>query len=292
MSRPAGIILSLFCLLALFASLSNGIDCYNYRGQKATDQQQCSGSDACCGSSDTCLPNRLCSSAKNAPNILIRGPCLKNPWSSNCAEICVFEETASNTGLQNGVYPRVEICDESIGKYCCRDGETGCCDNASRITYLDDNGNRVSAPPTSTTSSSTATATTTSATSAETTSNSPTSTTSPANGSNSSDGESLALKVGLGVGIPLAAIVAAVATWIFLRAKRRNKREVPGSVAPVTNFYHDAQEDYAAKNSTYQYGQDADFRNRGQDRRYEMHEMASADDSPQELMGSEVREMR
>ncbi|KAK0370748.1 hypothetical protein CLIM01_11906 [Colletotrichum limetticola] len=301
MSRPVGMLSSFFCVLFLFASLGQSIDCYNYKGIVWSNQTQCEGSDACCSAGDKCLPNRLCQSAKSAKNILIRGTCLDHPWSTNCAQICAFEESNVNTGLTDGVFPRVEICDESTGKYCCRDGENGCCDSPLRVYYLDTNGTLLESAPTSTTSSSTAVVTTTSSSNPATTPSSPATTTSGTLASSTStadpapsDSESLALKVGLGVGIPLAAVVAALGTWILLRRKKHDKKNnVPEPVTNIPSAYHEPQERYATKAPVYQHRREPSYRDPSPDTRYEMHEMGSGwDDSPRELMGSEVRETR
>ncbi|KAK1654602.1 hypothetical protein BDP81DRAFT_339725 [Colletotrichum phormii] len=292
MPRPTGLIFFFVCLLVLFTSFSEAANCFNHRGKLFADQVQCPGTDACCGVNDACQPNRLCKSKDNADNILVRGTCLHNPWdNSTCAEICVFDETRINTGLTDGVFPRVEICDASMGKYCCREGSSGtCCSNTLRTYYLDNNGNLLSVAPTATALSSATTTTSVSGSSPATTnSGGSASSTSTADGSSSSDGESLALKVGLGVGIPLAAVIAALATWYFLHQKKHNKGRTSEPSANTASSYYGGH----AKDTTYQYGQDTNFQNPSLDRRYEMHEMpADWNQPPRELAGSEVRQQR
>ncbi|KAI3528707.1 hypothetical protein CSPX01_16021 [Colletotrichum filicis] len=170
-----------------------------------------------------------------------------------------------------------------------------------RVYYLDTNGTLLESAPTPTTSSSTAAATTTSSSSPETTPSSPATTTSGTLASSAStadpapsDSESLALKVGLGVGIPLAAVIAALGTWLLLRRKKHDKKtDIPEPVTNIPSSYYEPQERNATKAPVYQYRREPSYRDPSPDTRYEMHEMGSGwDDSPRELMGSEVRETR
>ncbi|KAF6802037.1 hypothetical protein CMUS01_15466 [Colletotrichum musicola] len=287
MSRSTGLILISLCLLVLFTTFCDGAKCYGYSGFEAEGEQQvCPGSDACCGMNDTCLPNRLCKSENNRDNVLVRGPCLSTPWDrSDCAQICVFNETTGNTGFRDYVFPRVEVCGNNA--YCCRQGTASCCDSESiPKVYLDDNGTLLAAAPSPTTSSSTSVASSTETTSSTTTTTAESSsqletTFATTTSSSSASSEALALKVGLGVGIPLAAIVAGLATWIVLKRRRdkNNASELPA--APVY-AYHDGY----AGSSTYRSPSPAG--------RNMMHEMpakpAAWDGIPGELPGSDVRD--
>ncbi|KAK2729045.1 hypothetical protein CKAH01_10484 [Colletotrichum kahawae] len=291
MWRSTGLILISFCLLVLFTAVSECTTCYSYSGLAWPDQKVCPGSDSCCGEKDTCMPNRLCKSPDTRDNILVRGTCLSSPWDrSDCAQICVFNETTSNTGFAEYVFPRVEICDTNT--YCCRLGSDSCCDSTIGKVYLDDNGILMSAAPSSTSSTSIASSTeTTSLTSTTATSSASafatTATPDPADGS-SSGSEALALKVGLGVGIPLAAIIAGLATWLICR-RRRNKTSHASELPAAPSYPHYADHDGYAKSSTYTSPSPAG--------RNEMHEMPSRvnegwDGNPRELMGSEVQDGR
>ncbi|KXH66499.1 hypothetical protein CSAL01_09885 [Colletotrichum salicis] len=179
---------------------------------------------------------------------------------------------------------------------------TDLCLRPLRVYYLDTNGTLLESAPTSTTSASTAAATTTSSSSSETTSSSPATTTSGTLASSTStaepapsDGESLALKVGLGVGIPLAAVIAALGTWCLLRRRKNNeKSDFQEPVNNIPTSYYEPQDGYnTTKAPAYPYRREPSYRGPSPDTRYEMHEMGSGwDDSPRELMGSEVRETR
>ncbi|KAF3800416.1 hypothetical protein GCG54_00014215 [Colletotrichum gloeosporioides] len=302
MSRSTGLILISFCLLVLFTAVSECTTCYSYSGLAWPDQKVCPGSDSCCGEKDTCMPNRLCKSPDTRDNILVRGTCLSSPWDrSDCAQICVFNETTSNTGFAEYVFPRVEICDTNT--YCCRLGSDSCCDSSIGKVYLDDNG-ILSSAPSSTSSTSIASSTETTSTAATTTTSSatafattaipdPASTSSASESSAAADGsssgsEALALKVGLGVGIPLAAIIAGLATWLICR-RRRTKNSHASEQPAATAYPHYAEHDGYAKSSNYTTPSPA-----GRD---EMHEMPARvnegwDGNPRELMGSEVQDGR
>ncbi|KAK2036738.1 hypothetical protein LZ31DRAFT_482931 [Colletotrichum somersetense] len=309
MSRSTRLILISICFVLLFTRQSEGVTCYSYSGLAWPDQQVCPGSNACCGVKDRCMPNRMCKSPDIRDNILVRGPCLSSPWDrKDCAQICVFNETNFNTGFNDYVFPRVEICDKNT--YCCRQGSDSCCDSSLGKVYLDDNGVLLSAAPSQTTVSSVASsmdttstaasssetifATTTSASAQDPTSASSTSASAAITGSKSGTNEALALKVGLGVGIPFAATVVGLATWLLCR-KRRNKNGNASEQSASTLYYTGEGHEGYAKGSTYRSSPYTSYRSPNPAGLNEMHEMPARPDerwdgTPRELLGSEVRD--
>ncbi|KAH8172425.1 hypothetical protein LIA77_06680 [Sarocladium implicatum] len=245
---------NLFLLLALVASVQS-LSCYSYAGREHINQKKCANSNACCSENDECLSNRLCKSSGVAANLLVRGTCLSSPWDDSCAQICDFKEEEQNTGFPVRRFPQVEVCDEGV--YCCRFGNKPCCDQEDNWVFLDEDGVRVSARPSTTgevsgsaseesDASSTETEETTSTRSVESTSTPselPPTTTDSANKTQESDSretdfegaetnkdkvatdDNVGLKAGLGVGIPVAAGLAGLGAWWFFR-RRREKTAV------------------------------------------------------------------
>lgn len=73
------------------SSQAKNITCYGVGGKSYGDNYKCPGSNACCGSVDLCLPNRLCKSVGMSDDIFIRGPCSINPYDEEeCAQICLY----------------------------------------------------------------------------------------------------------------------------------------------------------------------------------------------------------
>ncbi|RGP59797.1 hypothetical protein FSPOR_11048 [Fusarium sporotrichioides] len=204
--------------------------CWGVNGKQWTDNKKCPGSSACCGPDATCMPNRLCQRKGQAKNQFVRGPCAVAPYDrKKCATICIREET-------NDRFPRVEQCDD--GSYCC-DYDSGCC-VGGRGVFLDEDGN---IEDNSTTTSSeissaflTSSTLSTFLTEFSTTSSEPTATETEEAEAETGD-DSQGVKIGLGVGIPIAAIIAAVSTWLFLR--RRSKKQSPPPSYPVTSKMHE-----------------------------------------------------
>ncbi|PNH44621.1 hypothetical protein VD0004_g3113 [Verticillium dahliae] len=222
------------------SSQAKNITCYGVGGKSYGDNYKCPGSNACCGSVDLCLPNRLCKSVGMSDDIFIRGPCSINPYDEEeCAQICLYSE---NTG--NGRFPQVTICTD--GSYCCNN-DPQCCARG-RGTFLDARGKVIDNPTASSSSSASSSATrgasTSSATAAaaSTTASEPPTSETPAdpgsgNGSSSGSGsgDGLGLKVGLGLGIPLAAIVVALGVWFLVR--RRKRAVEPVEVSEAGQYY-------------------------------------------------------
>lgn len=265
-------------LAAFFATTVRSETCYSYMGFEVEDQQFCKGSGACCGVNDQCMPNRLCRSRGSADNVLVRGPCSSESWDKerNCAEICNFstwpsvflfvcsifrncmlsryylllDEVEQNTGLQDSVFPRVEICDEGV--YCCRQGSASCCDRESRLVFLNEDGARLSSQPLSTASTTIAAsaadfeAISTQSGSTQSSSTAPKEYQQGATQSDLDSEEddvnrgdaSLGLKVGLGVGIPLAISVTALVTWCFVSRRKRDTEShvVVSELAPDETY--------------------------------------------------------
>ncbi|CEI60437.1 hypothetical protein FVEN_g6572 [Fusarium venenatum] len=205
--------------------------CWGVNGKQWTDNMKCPGSSACCGPDATCMPNRLCQRKGQAKNQFIRGPCAVAPYDrKKCAIICIREET-------NDRFPRVEQCDD--GSYCC-DYDSGCCAGGRGVFLaedgsIEDNSTSTTSEISSAFSTSTILSTfSTFSTEFSTTSSEPTtSSTEEADTETDSGGTSQGVTIGLGVGIPIAAIIAAVSTWLFLR--RRSKKQNPPPSYPVTS---------------------------------------------------------
>ncbi|KAK2060080.1 hypothetical protein LY76DRAFT_426746 [Colletotrichum caudatum] len=297
MSRSTRLILISICFLFLFTRQSQGVNCYSYSGLAWPDQQVCPGSNACCGVKDKCMPNRMCKSPDIRDDILVRGPCLSSPWDrKDCAQICVFNETNFNTGFNDYVFPRVEVCDKNT--YCCRQGSDPCCDSSLGKVYLDDDGVLLSAAPTQTTVSSVASssetifATTTSASTQDPTSASSPSASAAITGSEAGTNEALALKVGLGVGIPFAATVVGLATWLLCRKRRNKNGNAYEQSAPTPHYTGEGHDGYV-KGSAFGRSPYTSYRGPSPAGLNEMHEMPARPDerwdgTPRELLGSEV----
>ncbi|KAM0279203.1 hypothetical protein ACHAQH_004748 [Verticillium albo-atrum] len=197
-------------------SQGNNITCYGVGGKEYANNYKCPGSNACCGSLDQCLPNRLCKSSGLSDDIFIRGPCSTDPYDEKeCAKICVYNERESSKGR----FPQVTICED--GSFCCNN-DAQCCERG-RGTFLDERGNIIDGPESSSSSRSSAP---TSAAAASTAANGspPSETTGGSKPQSSGSDDSLGLKVGLGLGIPLVAIVSGLGVWFFLTRRRRRER--------------------------------------------------------------------
>ncbi|KAK4231605.1 hypothetical protein QBC38DRAFT_533578 [Podospora fimiseda] len=258
---------TIFTLSIYFASIPavSADTCFRLDGQPMVNNRKCPGSNACCGETATCLSNRLCHNEGDPPDLFVRGPCLIKGWngSNDCAQICLFNETATNR------MPRVTQC--SDGSLCCDDNKN-CCAEKKGI-FLDPNGMRVSAratgatlsfpPGVSTTSSSSSSSTTTLTTTlslstltTETTSSSTTtrttldgsqfsssSTSVPITGT-SSDSDTVGLKVGLGLGIPLAVLISGLLVYCFFKKRNAAARaetagDYQSTAGPVSEMHGD-----------------------------------------------------
>ncbi|RGP63840.1 hypothetical protein FLONG3_9734 [Fusarium longipes] len=227
-------IFSIAVLLLRQVVAQDGV-CWGVNGKQWTDNNKCPGSSACCGPDATCMPNRLCQRKGQAKNMFVRGPCAVAPYDrKKCATICIREEA-------NDRFPRVEQCDD--GSYCC-DYDSGCC-VGGRGVFLDSDGN-IEDNSTSTSSEissafSTSSTLSTFSTEYSTTTSEPTSSSTEDADTEAEDGDNnQGLTIGLGAGIPIAAIIAGVSTWLFLR--RRSKKQNPPPSYPVTSKTHEQSE--------------------------------------------------
>ncbi|EFX00850.1 hypothetical protein CMQ_1931 [Grosmannia clavigera kw1407] len=222
-----------------------GIECYGYNGLAYTNNSLCPNSNTCCGVEATCLSNRLCHNPSDSAGTFVRGPCAIQGWDSECAQLCLYNETE-----YRNVLPRVTIC--SDGSFCCNNNSQCCQDGGG--TFLDANGSIISSaettvattsyPPVSSagTARYTATPSSSAATTTSTTSTAPTTTSTPSSTltgsasaaassssaatSNSGDSKNigLSLGVGLGAGLPVAAIAVGLAVFAVLRSRRRDEQ--------------------------------------------------------------------
>ncbi|KAI9697332.1 MAG: hypothetical protein M1820_007838 [Bogoriella megaspora] len=212
----------------------HNITCYGYSysqgdGVNFTDNSKCPNSDSCCGTTDTCLQNRLC---KKASGVLVRPSCANSPWTLNtCAQICLYgqyilllvhEEHKVDISQDNkdGFVPRVNICPDN--SHCC-DEDTDCCAKKAG-SFLDDNGvvigfaNETSTASTSHSSTVFSSASSTAPTTSSAVSALPSLTSPP------SKGLSTGAKVGLGVGIPLGVIALLAVGFLAMRYIRKARK--------------------------------------------------------------------
>ncbi|KAL9949092.1 hypothetical protein ACHAO5_001069 [Verticillium nonalfalfae] len=228
------------------SSQANNITCYGVGGKSYGDNYKCPGSNACCGSVDLCLPNRLCKSVGLSDDIFIRGPCSINPYDEEeCAQICLYRKVIDNP-------------------------------NASSSS---------SASSSATSSASTSSAT---AAAASTTASEPLPSETSADsgsGSGSGNGNGLGLKVGLGLGIPLAAIVAALGVWFFVRRRKRAVEPVEVSEA---GQYH--AKGSSPPQSTFVDSQTPTPRGSPLSAQYQVSEMDAKPKQVHELEGTSTRD--
>ncbi|KAH8814887.1 hypothetical protein F5884DRAFT_154763 [Xylogone sp. PMI_703] len=211
----------LFLLIhSLLVFNANAVTCFGMNGFPYTNNLICPGSNACCRSDATCLPNRLCHYPGTPNDTFVRGACSLKKYDTNtCATICLYNETKVN----HGFLPRVTLCTD--GKYCC-DNKPNCCENGNGV-YLNDVGAIVPTPP-----NTSATPTTSLSSSTALPSSSTATTTSPQGAANtsssepSSSGLSTGAKIGIGVGVPIGVIaVGGLGTIIFLQQRRLKRIE-------------------------------------------------------------------
>ncbi|KAF2807912.1 uncharacterized protein BDZ99DRAFT_522521 [Mytilinidion resinicola] len=287
----AAFTLSLLLQHFFIAACSAG-SCFAFDGLEYPDNQVCPGSSACCGYNATCLPNRLCHNNGDPETTLIRGPCAVDPWDNRvCSQICLYNESDNGN-----FFPRVFVCQD--GSLCC-DNDRQCCQN-NRGVFLDDNGNILTASPTSRTS--TAQLTTSSRTtssfvtsistqqasttpSSVLTSQNPTSPSSPG-----SHGLSTESKVGLGVGVPfgIAALIGLGAIAYFIR-RRGQARSVSDRVELVSSARPYRVDQHASEAEYMGIGADLPHkpRDENKDRRETVrYEMPAGFASPRELPSS------
>ncbi|CAF3487269.1 hypothetical protein SNK05_004582 [Fusarium graminearum] len=206
--------------------------CWGVNGMQWKDNHKCPGSSACCGPDATCMPNRLCQRKGQTKNQFVRGPCAVAPYDrKKYTAICIKEET-------NNRFPRVEQCDD--GSYCC-EYDSGCC-VGGRGVFLSSDGS-IEDNSTSTTSelsstfSTLSTTLSTFSTEYSTTASEPSTTaTAEADTEDEDADNSQGVKIGLGVGIPIAAIIAGLSAWLFLR-RRSKKQNLPPSYPATSNTY-------------------------------------------------------
>lgn len=67
-----------------------GTVCFAFDGDTYVNQTLCPGSNACCEYTATCLSNRLCRNANDAPGTFIRSTCALRGWDQSCAQICLY----------------------------------------------------------------------------------------------------------------------------------------------------------------------------------------------------------
>jgi hypothetical protein len=83
--------LVVFSFLCLLVHSSSAVTCFGFDGDAYTNNTICPGSNACCGVTATCLPNRLCHNIGDAAGTFVRGPCALDPYDpTTCAEICLY----------------------------------------------------------------------------------------------------------------------------------------------------------------------------------------------------------
>lgn len=87
----------LFVFQSIFIKSTVAVTCFGVNGLAYADNVICPGSNACCGSTATCLPNRLCHNQGDNNDTFVRGPCAITPYTvDSCAEICVYSITPAN----------------------------------------------------------------------------------------------------------------------------------------------------------------------------------------------------